>query len=62
VRGLFFAGLTAAAAFGPVMRFVCGTGFAARRISAAVAGRTGRPAASNDGEADARAYLSYSPR
>jgi thioredoxin reductase len=40
VAGLFFAGLTAAGTFGPVMRFVCGTGFAARRISAAVASRT----------------------
>jgi len=40
VPGLFFAGLTATGTFGPVMRFVCGTGFAARRISAAVAGRT----------------------
>ena len=39
VPGLFFTGMTAAATFGPVMRFVCGAGFAARRISAAVAGR-----------------------
>jgi thioredoxin reductase len=38
VPGLFFAGLTAAAAFGPVMRFVCGTPYAGRRISEAVAG------------------------
>ena len=28
VPGLFFAGLTAAAEFGPVMRFVCGTPYA----------------------------------
>jgi FAD-dependent urate hydroxylase len=40
VPGLFFAGLTAAATFGPVMRFVCGSGFASRRISAEVAART----------------------
>jgi cation diffusion facilitator CzcD-associated flavoprotein CzcO len=39
VPGLFFTGMTAAATFGPVMRFVCGAGFAARRISAAVAAR-----------------------
>jgi FAD-dependent urate hydroxylase len=39
VPGLFFAGLTAAAAFGPVMRFVCGTPYAGRRISEAVVGR-----------------------
>jgi FAD-dependent urate hydroxylase len=44
VPGLFFAGLTAAGTFGPVMRFVCGSGFAARRISAAVAARASRPA------------------
>ncbi|MFE0458492.1 FAD-dependent oxidoreductase [Kitasatospora sp. NPDC058965] len=37
VPGLYFAGLSAAPSFGPVLRFVCGTGFAARRISAAVA-------------------------
>ncbi|MDH6109689.1 cation diffusion facilitator CzcD-associated flavoprotein CzcO [Kitasatospora sp. MAP12-15] len=36
VPGLYFTGLSAAATFGPVLRFVCGTGFAARRISAAV--------------------------
>jgi thioredoxin reductase len=39
VPGLFFAGLSAADSFGPLMRFVCGTGFAARRISRDVAGR-----------------------
>jgi FAD-dependent urate hydroxylase len=63
VHGLFFAGLTAAATFGPVMRFVCGTHFAARRISAAVAGRAGRagqPAAGKVQEADASAYLNRS--
>jgi FAD-dependent urate hydroxylase len=39
VPGLFFTSLAAAETFGPVMRFVCGSGFAARRISAAVAAR-----------------------
>ncbi|MHA6764290.1 NAD(P)-binding domain-containing protein [Streptacidiphilus sp. PAMC 29251] len=39
VHGLYFTGLAAAATFGPVLRFVCGTGFAAGRISAAVAAR-----------------------
>ncbi len=39
VPGLFFAGLTAAAEFGPVMRFVCGTPYAGRRITEAVAAR-----------------------
>ena len=39
VPGLFFTGLTAAETFGPVMRFVCGAGFTARRISEAVAAR-----------------------
>ncbi|GAA4872674.1 hypothetical protein GCM10023235_59670 [Kitasatospora terrestris] len=41
VPGLYFTGLSAAATFGPVQRFVAGTGFAARTISAAVAGGTG---------------------
>ena len=40
VPGVFFIGLPAAATFGPLMRFLCGTGFAAGRVSAAVAGRT----------------------
>ncbi|WP_441248979.1 FAD-dependent oxidoreductase [Kitasatospora sp. McL0602] len=37
VPGLYFTGLSSADTFGPVMRFVCGTGFAARRISRALA-------------------------
>jgi thioredoxin reductase len=37
VPGLYFAGLAAANSFGPVMRFAFGAGFAARRISAALA-------------------------
>jgi hypothetical protein len=37
VPGLFVTGLASAAAFGPLMRFVCGTVFAAPRISAALA-------------------------
>ncbi|MFI6844072.1 NAD(P)-binding domain-containing protein [Kitasatospora sp. NPDC050467] len=37
VPGLYFTGLSAADTFGPVMRFVCGTGFAARAISRSVA-------------------------
>ena len=37
VPGLYFSGLAAAATFGPLMRFVAGTAFAARRISSAVA-------------------------
>jgi hypothetical protein len=37
VPGLYFTGLAAAATFGPVMRFVCGTGFAARRLGLAIA-------------------------
>jgi FAD-dependent urate hydroxylase len=40
-RGLYFAGLPAAATFGPLMRFVAGTDFAARRITRGVAGRLG---------------------
>ncbi|MFI0135345.1 FAD-dependent oxidoreductase [Streptomyces luteogriseus] len=34
--GLYFTGLAAAPSFGPLLRFVTGTGFAARRVTAAV--------------------------
>ncbi|MFG2818183.1 NAD(P)-binding domain-containing protein [Kitasatospora sp. NPDC048365] len=37
VPGLYFTGLSAADSFGPLMRFVAGTGFAARRISRSIA-------------------------
>ncbi|GAA0384056.1 NAD(P)-binding domain-containing protein [Streptomyces luteireticuli] len=37
VPGLFFTGLPAAASFGPVMRFVCGTEYASPRLARAVA-------------------------
>jgi hypothetical protein len=40
--GLFFTGLPAAATFGPLLRFVCGTGFAARRVSAGLVSRRRR--------------------
>ncbi|WP_433331190.1 NAD(P)-binding domain-containing protein [Spirillospora sp. CA-294931] len=47
--GLYFTGLTSAASFGPVMRFVHGSGFAARRIAGHLSrhrdGRTTSPAA-----------------
>jgi hypothetical protein len=39
VPGLYFAGLSSAATFGPLMRFVCGTEFAAPRTAAGVARR-----------------------
>ncbi len=42
VPGLYFAGLSSAATFGPLMRFVCGTEFAAPRIARGVASRTSR--------------------
>jgi thioredoxin reductase len=38
VPGLYFLGMAAANTFGPVMRFVCGTGFAAGRASRHLAG------------------------
>ncbi|GLZ06031.1 hypothetical protein Acsp03_34970 [Actinomadura sp. NBRC 104412] len=41
VPGLYFTGLAAAASFGPVMRFVHGADFAARRIAAHIATRLG---------------------
>ncbi|MCY0949862.1 FAD-dependent oxidoreductase [Streptomyces sp. H27-S2] len=37
VPGLYFTGLAAAATFGPVVRFVCGTSVASPRLAAAVA-------------------------
>lgn len=40
VPGLFFTGLAAAPTFGPVLRFVAGTGFAARRLAGSVAAGT----------------------
>jgi FAD-dependent urate hydroxylase len=39
VPGLYFAGLAGASTFGPLMRFVCGSEFAAKRVSNAVARR-----------------------
>jgi hypothetical protein len=39
VPGLYFTGLAAAATFGPLMRFVAGTAFAGRRVTAAVSRR-----------------------
>ncbi|HEY3477547.1 MAG TPA: hypothetical protein VGL02_01495, partial [Streptomyces sp.] len=40
VPGLYFTGLAAAPTFGPVLRFVAGTGFAARRVARSVAAGT----------------------
>jgi lysine/ornithine N-monooxygenase len=37
VPGLYFTGLSSANSFGPVMRFLAGTGFTARRISTHIA-------------------------
>jgi FAD-dependent urate hydroxylase len=37
VPGLYCTGLPAAASFGPVMRFVCGTEYASPRLAKAVA-------------------------
>jgi len=37
VPGIYFAGLAAANSFGPVMRFAYGAGFAARRLTEAMA-------------------------
>ncbi|WP_413800731.1 FAD-dependent oxidoreductase [Streptomyces iranensis] len=41
VPGLYFTGLPAAASFGPVMRFVCGTEYASPRLAKAVAAMHG---------------------
>ncbi|GAA1707926.1 hypothetical protein GCM10009680_55900 [Streptomyces yatensis] len=42
VPGLYFTGLPAAATFGPVLRFVCGTRFASPRLAAAVSAYVAR--------------------
>ncbi|MFD4878972.1 hypothetical protein ACFWOB_37195 [Streptomyces sp. NPDC058420] len=39
VPGLYYTGIQAAATFGPLLRFTCGTQFAARRLAAAAAAR-----------------------
>ena len=39
VPGLFFSGLAAAATFGPMLRFVCGSGFAGPRVADGVIAR-----------------------
>ena len=39
VSGLYFTGIQAAATFGPLLRFTCGTEFAAPRLAAALAAR-----------------------
>jgi thioredoxin reductase len=45
--GLFFAGITAANSFGPVMRFAFGAGFAARTVTRAVGNSLSRETASS---------------
>jgi len=45
VPGLYFAGLAAGGTFGPVMRFVCGTEFAAPRVAGSIAHRRQRQTA-----------------
>jgi hypothetical protein len=60
VPGLYFIGLTAAASFGPLMRFTFGARYAARRLTRALA-RSQRASAENfagstfDGHAGTRA-------
>jgi hypothetical protein len=39
IPGLYFVGFPSAGSFGPLMRFVCGTAFAAPRVAAAVAAK-----------------------
>jgi thioredoxin reductase len=49
VPGLFFTSLMAAETFGPVMRFVCGAGFTARRITEAAIARLQEAKGGNSG-------------
>jgi thioredoxin reductase len=46
VPGIYFAGLSAANSFGPVMRFAFGAGFAARRITETLVKALGQSSAS----------------
>ncbi len=68
VPGLYFAGTAAAFAFGPLLRFVCGAGFAAHRIAAHVAAaeaRRGARAPSSrrvDSNSTARPVTDFSAR
>jgi FAD-dependent urate hydroxylase len=48
VPGLYFVGPPAAAAFGPVMRFVAGSGHAARRVTRGIKGRRRRGGRAGD--------------
>ena len=41
VPGLFFSGLAAASTFGPMLRFVCGSGFAGPKVAEGVVARLG---------------------
>ncbi len=42
VRGLHFVGAAAVASFGPLLRFIAGAGFAARRVTRAALRNAGR--------------------
>jgi hypothetical protein len=44
VPGIYFVGLPAANSFGPLLRFACGAGFAARRVSKHLSKRVPRAA------------------
>ncbi len=52
VAGLHFAGASAVASFGPLLRFIAGAGFAARRITRSAIGQAGGSRAGANGRRD----------
>ena len=52
VTGLHFVGAAAVSSFGPLLRFIAGAGFAARRIAKAVGGRSRRSSPAAGGQLD----------
>jgi thioredoxin reductase len=57
VAGLHFAGAAAVASFGPLLRFIAGAGFAARRIARSASGEANRAGASRRASYDDEAPL-----
>jgi len=59
VQGLYFTGLASAASFGPLMRFIAGTGYTASRIATQIAKKQGLPAPrfATPGKCEERKYF-----
>lgn len=52
IAGLHFTGASAVASFGPLLRFIAGAGFAARRITRSAIGQAGGSRAGANGRRD----------